>query len=101
MVASGGSGFIHVQFPVLEQGADDLMAGHSALTQELQSLEVDLKKMLIWNSNAHDNFEAAKREWQRLANDMATSLQGFGQFIMSTKDHYLQTEANNGSIWSN
>jgi hypothetical protein len=91
-------GFIHVQFPKVEQGATDMMAACNALVSELESLEADLRKT-VWNSGARQHFEDAKRVRQAKANDMAMSLQAFSGFLTDTHHTYRRTEVRNSSIW--
>ncbi len=94
-------GYIHVQFPVLEQGGQDLASVHSTLVSTLEQLQRDLSEHLaVWSSDARDAYNACQRAWEADANDMATKLDEFGKFVLAANDHYINTEAKNTGIWT-
>jgi WXG100 family type VII secretion target len=94
-------GYIHVQFPVLEQGAQDLAGVHATLTSTLEQLQSDLGQHLsVWSSDARDAYNTCQQAWEADANSMASSLAEFGKFVLSANDHYINTEAKNTGIWT-
>jgi WXG100 family type VII secretion target len=94
-------GYIHVQFPVLEQGAQDLAGVHATLISTLENLQRELEAHLkVWSSDARDHYTVCQKAWEADANQMATSLQEFGKFVGNANDHYMNTEAKNTGIWT-
>src|SRR5689334_1826634 len=101
MPTTDGYGYIHVQFPVMEQGGQDLAQVHESLVSTLENLQNQLATHLSeWDSDARDAYQACQRQWEADANDMAGSLQAFGQFVLQANDHYINTEAKNTGIWT-
>jgi WXG100 family type VII secretion target len=94
-------GYLSVSFPVMEQGAQDLVRVHATLTSTLEQLQRQLAQTLQdWSSDAQAAYAHCKSQWENDANDMASSLAAFGAFVDNARDHYLNTEAKNTGIWS-
>jgi WXG100 family type VII secretion target len=94
-------GYLSVAFPVLEQGAQDLVGVHNTLRSTLEHLQNQLTQTLgAWDSAAQKAYYDCQAKWEADANDMAESLRNFGDFVMKARDHYINTEAKNTGIWT-
>jgi WXG100 family type VII secretion target len=94
-------GYIAANFGVMEQAGMDLAQVHKNLVATLERLLADLHGNLVeWNSEARDAFTTAQGVWQSSANDMATSLAGFSDFVAKATEQYIVTEHRNSGIWT-
>jgi WXG100 family type VII secretion target len=94
-------GYLHVSFPVMEQGGQDLAGVHATLVSTLEQLTTDLNTTLsAWTSDAQHAFDAAQKAWHHDADEMATTLSQFGTYIQQAGERYVNTEAKNTGIWA-
>jgi uncharacterized protein YukE len=93
------TGYIHVQFPVLEESEADLTAVRNALIDEWETMESDVMRILNWNSVAHEQFQNAKAIVAAEANKMNVSLLAGSQVVAQARDIYQTVEARNTSVW--
>jgi WXG100 family type VII secretion target len=94
-------GYVSVIFPVLEQGAQDLVGVHNTLRHTLEHLQDQLTtKLAQWEDTARDAYFTCQAAWEADADNMAQSLKAFGDYVDQARDHYINTEAKNTGIWT-
>jgi WXG100 family type VII secretion target len=94
------SEYTRAVFSTLEQGQADFTQTYTALTNEVNALDVQLRSSLsAWDSKAQQAYLAAKTQWDAAMADMAQVLSQLGVVVGAANANYQVAEATNANLW--
>lgn len=95
------SDYTKVNSSAMQQGVADLKQAHSALEEQLSTLESELNSSLAqWEGAAQGAYRAAKAQWDQAANHMAQVITTMSSTMSQIGENYDANEKHLESNWA-